>query len=118
MNSVYNILIKKVSAATSPTYDGSKEREWGQKVLNFGSGTGSSAKTLTSVLVSTINWVLAVAAIVSVIFLVIGGIKYITSEGNKDKTLAATTTLKNALIALVGIFILGSLLTVLTTLIG
>ena len=114
MNSVYNILIRQVSAATSSSYDGSAERDWGQRVLNFGSGTGS---TVGSVLVATINWVLGIAIILVAIFLVNGAIQYITSAGNKDKAKEAATTIKNALIALVGILTLGQLLTILNNMI-
>jgi uncharacterized membrane protein len=118
MNSVYNILIRQVSAATSSSYDGSAERGWGQKVLNFGSGTGTgTGSTVGSVLVATINWTLGVAVIVVAIFLVNGAIQYITSTGNQDKAKEATTTIKNALIALVGILALGSLLSLLNTMI-
>ena len=116
MNSVYNILIRQVSAATS-SYDGSAESSWGQKVLNFsGPGTGTGSP-VGSVLVATINWTLGVAVIVVAIFLVNGAIQYITSAGNKDKAKEAATTIKNALIALVGILTLGSLLSILNSMI-
>ncbi len=122
MNSVYNILIRQVSAATAsatpPSYDGSAERSWGQDVLKFGSRTGpGTGSTIGSVLVATINWTLGVAVVVVAIFLVNGAIQYITSAGNKDKAKEATTTIKNALIALIGILILGSLLTYLNSII-
>ena len=111
MNSVSNIFIKQVSAQLSSTssgsYDGARERDWGQRVLNF----GSSGSTVSSVLVSTINFVLGIAILVTVIMIVSGAIQYITSAGNKNKTEDAKTTLKNAFIALIGILILGSLLT-------
>ena len=118
MNSVYNILIRQVSAATSSSYDGSAERGWGQKVLNVGSGTGAgTGSTVGSVLVATINWVLGISIILVAIFLVNGAIQYITSAGNKDKAKEAATTIKNALIALVGILTLGSLLSILDSMI-
>jgi uncharacterized membrane protein len=118
MNSVYNILIRKVSAATASSYDGSAERDWGQRVLNFGSGSGTgTGSTISSVLISTINWTLGVAVIVVAIFLVNGAIQYITSAGNKDKAKEATTTIKNALLALVGILALGSLLSIFSAMI-
>jgi len=122
MNSVYNILIRQVSAAiaspTPPSFNGSAERDWGQRVLNFGSGTGTgTGSTVGSVLVATINWVLGIAIILVAIFLVNGAIQYITSAGNQDKAKEAATTIKNALIALVGILTLGSLLSLLNSMI-
>ncbi len=117
MNSVFNIFIKQVSAqltstrttVSTSTYDGARERNWGQRILNF----GSSGSTVTSVLVSTINFVLGVAVIVIVIMIVSGAFKYITSAGDKRKVEDAQSTLKNAFIALIGIFLLGGLLTLL-----
>lgn len=117
MNSVFNIFIKQVSAqltststtVSTSTYDGARERNWGQRILNF----GSSGSTVTSVLVSTINFVLGVAVLVIVIMIVSGAIKYITSAGDKKKAEDAQSTLKNALIALVGIITLGQLLSIL-----
>jgi len=117
MNSVSNIFIKQVSAqltsTSSGSYSGARERDWGQRVLNFGSG----GSTITSVLVSTINFVLGIAIVVIAIYLVNGALMYITSAGNKDKAKEAYTTIKNALIALVGIITLGSLLSILNTMI-
>jgi len=121
MNSVSNIFIKQVSAqltststtVSTITYDGARERDWGERVLNFSSG----GATVTSVLVSTINFVLGIAIVVIAIYLVNGALMYITSAGNKDKAKEAYTTIKNALIALVGIITLGSLLSLLNTMI-
>lgn len=110
MNSVFNIFIKQVSAQT---YDGARERSLGQRILNF----DSSGSTVTSVLVSTINFVLGVAVLVIVIMIVSGAIKYITSAGDKKKAEDAQSTLKNALIALVGIITLGQLLSILNNMI-
>ena len=117
MNSVSNIFIKQVSAQLSSTssgsYDGARERDWGKSVLNF----DSSGSTVSSVLVSTINFVLGIAILVTVIMIVSGAIKYITSAGNEKKTEEAKNTLKNAFIALIGIFLLGGLLTLLDSMI-
>ncbi len=47
-----------------------------------------------------INWALYLSAIISVIFIIIGGFKYITSQGNATKAGEGRQTLINALIGL------------------
>ncbi len=47
-----------------------------------------------------INWALYLSAIIAVIFIIIGGFKYITSQGNATKAGEGRQTLINALIGL------------------
>lgn len=47
-----------------------------------------------------INWALYIAAIIAVIFIIIGGFMYITSAGDPAKATKGRTTLVNALIGL------------------
>lgn len=51
-----------------------------------------------------INYVLAAAGLVAVVYLIIGGFNYITSGGNEETTKKAVRTLLNAVIGLVVIF--------------
>ncbi len=50
---------------------------------------------------TVINWALYLSAIVAVIFIIIGGFRYITSAGNDATATAGRKTLTNALIGLV-----------------
>lgn len=54
-----------------------------------------------SLVTSIISIVLAVAGAVAVLFLIIGGFRYVTAQGNEDSVDAAKTTIKNAIIGLV-----------------
>lgn len=52
-------------------------------------------------IIKAINILLGVAALVAVLFLVIGGFRYITSAGNDEQAKAGRKTIINALIGLV-----------------
>lgn len=51
-----------------------------------------------------INAVLVIAGVVAVVYLIVGGYKYITSSGNAEAAEAGRTTVLNAIIGLVIIF--------------
>lgn len=53
---------------------------------------------------TVINAVLVIAGVVAVIFLIVGGYRYITSAGNAESAEAGRTTVLNAIIGLVIIF--------------
>ena len=57
-------------------------------------------KTVQEIIKIVINWSLYLAAIISVIFIIIGGFLYITSAGNETQAGKGRATLKNALIGL------------------
>lgn len=56
-------------------------------------------------IIKAINILLGVAALVAVLFLVIGGFRYITSAGNDEQAKAGRKTIINALIGLVVIIL-------------
>lgn len=53
------------------------------------------------ILAAVIEMLLRVAALAAIVFVVIGGVKYITSQGQPDQTAQAKNTIINALIGLV-----------------
>lgn len=59
---------------------------------------------LPSAVRSVINIMLIAAAMIAVIYLIIGGYRYVTAGGNADAAAEARTTILNALIGLVIIF--------------
>lgn len=61
----------------------------------------SSANTLSTVLTNIITAIIAVLGIVAVIFIVIGGINYMTSSGDAGKLQRAKSTIIYACIGLV-----------------
>jgi len=60
--------------------------------------------TLPGIISTVIKLILVVAALIAFIFLVIGGIKWITSGGDKEQTAKAQGTITAALIGLVIVF--------------
>lgn len=66
----------------------------------FPSGA-KQGKTVQEIVKLVINWALYLAAIIAVIFIIIGGFMYITSAGNETQAGKGRATLKNALIGLV-----------------
>lgn len=62
--------------------------------------TGAGA-TLTGLITTVINWLLALAGLIAILFLVIGGFWYITSAGNEETAEKGKNTAINAIIGLV-----------------
>ena len=75
-----------------------------QALGNWGIGNLFTMKDLSSSVRSLINIMLLVAAVVAIVYLIIGGYQYITAGGNAEQATAARTTILNALIGLVVIF--------------
>lgn len=61
--------------------------------------------TATNILTRIVNWILALAAALALIYLIYGGIVYITAAGNEEKTKAGKSALLSAIIGLVIIFL-------------
>lgn len=62
-----------------------------------GAKRGKTVKEITKLV---IDWALYIAAVIAVIFIIIGGFLYITSAGNESQAGKGRTTLVNALIGL------------------
>ncbi len=61
----------------------------------------NAATDANAFLISIINVMLSVAAIIAVMFIIIGGYRYITSAGNEETAEKGRNTLVNAIIGLV-----------------
>lgn len=69
-----------------------------QTIINFDSPSGVNN---TTVLVSDVlNWLLGITSAVVILFLVIGGIIYVTSAGDEQKAEQAKKTINYAIIGL------------------
>ena len=64
-------------------------------------GVRCSEGSISSIFRLIINWALAIAFIVAVIMLIVGGFRYITSAGNAETAGKGKTTIVNALIGIV-----------------
>jgi hypothetical protein len=66
--------------------------------------TNLAAISLPGIIATAIKLILVVAALIAFFFLVIGGIKWITSGGDKEGTAKAQGTITAALVGLVIVF--------------
>jgi uncharacterized membrane protein len=80
--------------------------------------TGLQDITVPGIISMLIKLILVVAALVAFIFLVVGGIKWITSGGDKEQTAKAQGTITAALIGLVIVFSAWAILRLLETFFG
>lgn len=62
---------------------------------------GGHMSDLPLVLLAVVDDLLRIAGLVAVVFVIVGGIQYTTSQGNPDATAKAQSTVLNALIGLV-----------------
>lgn len=71
------------------------------RTANNCGGSGGVDTGISDVLVGVLNAVIGIAGIIAVIFIVVGGITYMTSAGDPGKTKKAKDTILYALIGLV-----------------
>ena len=62
---------------------------------------GTSSGTLISAITKIVNALLTLAAVVAAIFVIIGGVRYITAQGDEDAIEAAKNTVIYAVIGVV-----------------
>ena len=74
--------------------------------------------TVPGIVTAVVRLILVVAALVSFIFLVLGGIRWITSGGDKEGTAKAQGTITAALIGLVIVFAAWAIIRLLQTFFG
>jgi len=78
----------------------------------------AGCKTINETLYALINTANALAVLLAVLFLAVGGIKYITSSGNKEKATEAKTLLTQVLIGLAVVLGINIIINIFTGLIG
>jgi hypothetical protein len=71
--------------------------------------------TAKGLVIAIINWVLAFAGAVAVLFIIYAGVQYLTSAGNDKRTEAAKKTLTYAVIGLIVIILAKVIVTFVTT---
>ncbi len=67
--------------------------------------TGTGSQVVVCIAEKVLNALLAVAFIIAVIFLVLGGFRYIVSQGNEETVEKAKGTITNAIIGIVVIIL-------------
>lgn len=63
--------------------------------------TGGSVTDIITMIQTVGGWLLMAAGAIAIVFLIIGGIQYMTSAGNADKAAAAKKTIIYALIGVI-----------------
>lgn len=85
--------------ATQPAFaDGISEARSGSKKVKTG---GTNSSSVTRLLGTLTNTLLFIAGAIAVVMIVLGGLKYITSNGNADQVKSAKNTIMYAVIGLV-----------------
>ena len=74
--------------------------------------------TVPAIVSGAIRLILVVAALVAFVFLIIGGIRWVTSGGDKEKTAKAQQTLTAALVGLVIVFAAWAIIRLIETFFG
>lgn len=74
--------------------------------------------TVPNIVSGAIRLILVIAALVAFVFLIIGGIRWVTSGGDKDKTARAQQTLTAALVGLVIVFASWAIIKLIETFFG
>ncbi len=93
-------MVPTVAAAETTTGDVN-----GSAGLNPVVVTNTDSLTIGNILTTIILWVLGFSAAVAVLFLIIGGLQYITASGNEKRAEAAKSTILYAVIGLVVILL-------------
>ena len=80
----------------------------------FGSGGAAGTTSFGELTVMIFNTILLVAGSIAVLFLIIGGFRYITSRGNEEATEAAKKTITHAILGLVIVILSFAIVTIIT----
>lgn len=81
-------------------------------------GLGGAASNINGLIATVIGWMLSIAFGLAVLFLIIGGFRYILSAGNEEAAEAAKSTIINTLIGIVLIILSYVIINVIVNFIG
>ncbi len=99
------ILVASVGAESAECTDAKKESAGNFKEITKKCGTnetgGGESSSVPATVRNIINALLYIAGIAAVVIIVIGGIRFVTSEGDAQKTAKARDVIVNAVIGLV-----------------
>jgi len=108
LNKIKNLLAGMVIAAENTIDIRPKGKEFGRL----------GELTVPNIVSGAIRLILVVAALVAFVFLIIGGIRWVTSGGDKEKTTRAQQTLTAALVGLVIVFASWAIIKLIETFFG
>ncbi len=108
LNKIKNLLAGMVIAADNTIDIRPQGKDFG----------GLGNLTVPNIVSGAIRLILVIAALVAFVFLIIGGIRWITSGGDKEKTARAQQTLTAALVGLVIVFASWAIIKLIQTFFG
>ncbi len=102
----YSTITKALSAITAITILAAPVLAFAQFTTPDAGGTGLpnfffGCSSVTGCILSIINILLAVAGLIAVLVLIIGGFRYVTSFGNEEVTSTAKKMILNAVIGII-----------------
>ncbi|PIR96862.1 MAG: hypothetical protein COT91_04335 [Candidatus Doudnabacteria bacterium CG10_big_fil_rev_8_21_14_0_10_41_10] len=103
---IVSMLLAPVMASAAPLIPKEKPEGFAEKF--FGCGDGAS---VTCIIGAIVKFLLAIVFIVALVFLVIGGFRYIVSQGNEEGVEKAKGTITNAIIGIVVVLLSWIILT-------
>lgn len=81
-------------------------------------GVNCTPRTVSGLIKLVINWMLALAGLIAVLFLIVGGFWYITSAGNEEQAEKGKGTVINAIIGIIIIVLSWVIVNVVSTLVS
>jgi len=98
-NIIYSILLSTILLTTGATCNKTLSDLWGGNSMNL------EFSDIAKVINMVINWLVSAAAVLAVLFLIIGGVQYIFSLGNTEASEKAKKSIFEALTGLIIIMV-------------
>lgn len=94
-------LVLGVTAMLAPTASAVDTKTQVTKGIDAAGGSSTSSTDLTTLIQNIVNVLLFIAGAIAVIMIIIGGIRYVTSNGAQDQVKAAKDTILYSVIGLI-----------------
>ena len=89
-----------VTMGLNSTTAGAQVDEINKGINAVGGSNSSATLQVDDIVLAVVNWLLFAVGVISVIMLIVGGIKYATSAGDSNKVTSAKNTIMYAIIGL------------------
>ena len=89
-----------VTMGLNSTTAGAQVDEINKGINAVGGSNSSDTLKVDEIVLAVVNWLLFAVGVISVIMLIVGGIKYATSAGDSNKVTSAKNTIMYAIIGL------------------
>ena len=89
-----------VTMGLNSTTAGAQVDEINKGIKAVGGSNSSATLKVDEIVLAVVNWLLFAVGVISVVMLIVGGIKYATSAGDSNKVTSAKNTIMYAIIGL------------------